>query len=50
MKKYKSGAQKHKEAALAKESAQKLTKVTHYFLAVSICVRDDINQSETSKC
>ena len=48
MKKYKSGAQKRKEAALAKESAQKLTKVTHYFSAVSTCVRDDINRSETS--
>ena len=48
MKKYKSGAQKRKEAALAKESAQKLTKVTHYFSAVSTCVRDDINQSKTS--
>ena len=48
MKKYKSGAQKRKKAALAKESAQKLTKVTHYFSAVSTCVSDDINQSETS--
>ena len=48
MKKYKSGAQKRKEATLAKESAQKLSKVTHYFSAVSTCVRDDINQSETS--
>ena len=48
MKKYKSGVQKRKEAALAKESAQKLTKVAHYFSAVSTCVRDKINQSETS--
>ena len=48
MKKYKSGAQKRKEAALAKQSAQKLTKVTHYFSAVSTCVRDNINQSEMS--
>ena len=48
MKKYKSGAQKRKEAALAKESAQKFTIVTHYFSAVSTCVRDKINQSETS--
>ena len=48
MKKYKSAAQKRKEAAIAKESAQKLTKVTHYFSAVSTWVRDDTNQSETS--
>ena len=48
MKKCKSEAQMRKEAALAKESAQKLTKLTHYFSAVSTDVRDDINQGETS--
>ena len=48
MKKYISVVQKRKEAALAKESAQKLTKITHYISAVSTSVRDDINQSETS--
>ena len=48
MKKYKSEALKCKEADLAKESAPKLTKLTHYFSAVSTDVRDDINQNETS--
>ena len=48
MKKYKNRVQKCKEPALAKESDQKLTKVTHYFSASSTCMRNDINQSETS--